>query len=103
MNLNKWNKILQGLSRLVASGMRLLQACFWTSEVPKDFFGLPRTGENYFYLFLNMVWIIQKCKEILCLNFVAKNKYTNDAIIHKHFILKVKHIYVDIVAPQLSD
>ena len=42
----KWSK-LQGVSRLVASGMRLLQAGFWTSEVPKGFFGLPRTGVNY--------------------------------------------------------
>ena len=41
------SNIIQGLSRLVASGMRLLRACFWTSEVPKGFFGLPRTGANY--------------------------------------------------------
>ena len=28
---------------------------------------------------------------------MARNKCTNDAINHKYFILKVKHIYVDIV------
>ena len=39
---------LQGVQIDVASGMGLLQKCFWTLEVPKGFLGTPRMGVNYF-------------------------------------------------------
>ena len=51
--------------------MRLLWAYFWTSEVPKGFLGLPRTGVNYIlgkkHTFLGLIvspWCCKKRNKI---------------------------------------
>ena len=53
---------IQGVQIDVASGMGLLQKCFWTLEVPKGFLWTPWTGVNYFYVrnkHLCVKWLVK--------------------------------------------
>ena len=45
--------------------MGLLQASFWTSEVPKGFYGIPRSDANYFWVKKNpLKWVSQIVKRL---------------------------------------
>ena len=51
---------IQGLREGFKKKKKSLEISHWGG----GFLKLSKTFPNFFYLFLNMVWIIQKCKEI---------------------------------------